>query len=131
MSQKHQFVAAHAQEYPVTPMCRVRGLAWSGFYAWQRRSESVHSQREQEIAAQIQRVFAASRLTSGSPRVHAELQAEGVHCARTRVARLMRTHALVARARRRRVRTTDSRHEQPVAPKLLEGSFQAAAPNRI
>jgi transposase InsO family protein len=34
-------------------------------------------------------------------------------------------------ARPRRVRTTDSRHDFPIAPNLLERNFTAAAPNRI
>ena len=34
-------------------------------------------------------------------------------------------------ARPRRVRTTDSRHDFPIAPNLLERRFIAAAPNRI
>jgi transposase InsO family protein len=34
-------------------------------------------------------------------------------------------------ARPRRVRTTDSRHDLPIAPNLLDRNFTAAAPNRI
>jgi putative transposase len=34
-------------------------------------------------------------------------------------------------ARPRRVRTTDSRHDLPIAPNLLGRNFIAAAPNRI
>jgi transposase InsO family protein len=34
-------------------------------------------------------------------------------------------------ARPRRARTTDSRHDFPIAPNLLERNFIAAAPNRI
>jgi transposase InsO family protein len=44
----------------------------------------------------------------------------------------MRHHGIRAiMARPRRVRTTDSRHDFPIAPNLLERSFIAAAPNRI
>ncbi len=34
-------------------------------------------------------------------------------------------------ARPRRVRTTDSRHDLPIAPNLLDRNFIAAAPNQI
>src|SRR5258707_12837259 len=44
----------------------------------------------------------------------------------------MRRHGIRAiMARPRRVRTTDSRHDFPIAPNLLERNFIAAAPNRI
>jgi hypothetical protein len=44
----------------------------------------------------------------------------------------MRRHGIRAiMARPRRVCTTDSRHDFPIAPNLLERNFIAAAPNRI
>jgi putative transposase len=44
----------------------------------------------------------------------------------------MRHHGIRAiMARPRWVRTTDSRHDFPIAPNLLERNFTAAAPNRI
>lgn len=131
MSQKYQFVATHASEYPVILLCRVLELARSGYYAWRKQCQSARVQRDQQLTIQIQTIFSNSRQTYGSPRVHAELQAQGVRCARKRVARLMRQTQLCARARRRRVRTTDSRHTEPVAPNLLARSFQAEAPNRV
>jgi putative transposase len=44
---------------------------------------------------------------------------------------LMRQSGLVARKRRRRGVTTDSHHQQPVAPNLLARRFQAAAPDQV
>jgi len=129
--QRYAFVAAHAQEYPVRVLCRVLGLARSGYYAWQQRPVSARTLQDRQITTQIQTIFQASRQTYGSPRVHAELQAQGVPCARKRVARLMRQAVLVARGRRRRVRTTNSQHALPVAPNRLAQSFTADAPNRV
>src|SRR5207302_8900200 len=63
---------------------------------------------------------------------HAELRAQGRGASRGRIERLMRRHGIRAiMARPRRVRTTDSRHDFPIAPNLLERNFIAAAPNRI
>ena len=129
--QKYQCIAAHAEVYPVRLLCRVLGLARSGFSAWQKRPRSAHAIRDQELVRTIQAAFVASRQRYGSPRVHAELQAQGVRCARKRVARLMRQAALVARQRRRRVSITDSHHDQAVAPNLLARTFQREAPDRV
>src|SRR5262245_47133237 len=131
MSQKYKFVAAHASEYPVTMLCRVLGLARSGYYAWRQRSLTAREERDEQLTSQIRTIFADSRRTYGSPRVHAELQAQGVRTARKRVARLMRHAQLCARPRRRSVRTIDSRHSEPIAPNLLSRTFQTEAPNRV
>src|SRR6266566_382238 len=65
----------------------------------------------------------------GSPRLHAELKAQGVHCGRKRVARLMRERGINAKPRRRKVKTTESQHDNRVAPNLLKRDFTAEAPN--
>jgi putative transposase len=131
MRVKYQFVVAHASEYPVTLMCAVLGLARSGYYAWRQRSLNARQERDRQLTAQIRTIFSDSRRTYGSPRVHAQLQAQGVRTARKRVARLMRQAQLRARPRRRSVRTTDSRHSEPIAPNLLSRMFEAEAPNRV
>lgn len=95
------------------------------------RSVSTHEERDQQLTAQIQTIFTDSRRTYGSPRVPAELQAQGVPTARKRVARLMRHAQLPARPPRPRVRTTASRHSEPIAPNLLARTFVAEAPNRL
>jgi transposase InsO family protein len=65
-----------------------------------------------------------------SPRIHAVLQQQGIHCSRKRVARLMCQHGIHSRRRpKRRVHTTDNRHNRPVAPNLLKRDFSADAPN--
>ncbi|MFL5702003.1 MAG: IS3 family transposase, partial [Ktedonobacteraceae bacterium] len=74
-------------------------------------------------------MFVTHRERYGSPRIHAELQEKGYHCARKRVARLMRESGLNARCKRRRAVTTNSRHENPIAPNLLQRDFTATAPN--
>ena len=71
-----------------------------------------------------------SRRTYGSPRVHAELAAQGDRISRKRVIRLMQEQALKARERRRYKCTTMSDHDQPVADNILARRFEAAAPNQ-
>ena len=73
--------------------------------------------------------IARNRQVYGNPRIHAVLQKEGQRCGKRRVARLMRELGLSAKLRKHRTRTTDSQHEQPMAPNLLNREFTATAPN--
>jgi putative transposase len=122
-------VRDHAREHKVARLCRALSVSKSGYYAWRGRAPSAHAQRDGELLAQIRVAHARSRATYGSPRVHAELRAQGVRCARKRVARLMRAAGLSARRPRRAIRTTDSRHDRPVAENLLGRDFSASAPD--
>jgi putative transposase len=73
----------------------------------------------------------AQRDPGGSPRVHAELCWDGVRIGRKRVARLMREGGLAVARRRRVPRTTDSRHDDPVAPNLLDRNFVSERPDTV
>jgi putative transposase len=128
---RFRFVAAERASFPVRLLCRVVGAAASGFYAWLRRGPARREGADRGLGARVEAVFAASRGTYGSPRVHAELRAQGVRVGRNRVARLMREGGLSATVRRRAPRTTDSRHGHPVAPNLLGRRFAADRPDAV
>ena len=83
----------------------------------------------QWLSAQIEQVYREHRGCYGSPRITAQLRQQGQGCNHKRVERLMRQHGLQGRrGKRRRPRTTQSDHDQPIAPNLLLGR---AAPNRV
>ncbi len=113
-------------------MCNVLGVSPAGYYAWRARPESPRAAANRELVDDIKRVHRDARGRYGSPRIHAELRAQGRGASLGRIERLMRRHGIRAiMARPRRVRTTDSRHDFPIAPNLLKRNFIAPAPNRI
>jgi transposase InsO family protein len=102
----------------------------SGYYAWRTRQPSQRQQQDSDLLGPIRAAYQAGRGLYGSPRIHAALRQQGLHCSRKRVARLMRQHGIHSHRRpKRRVSTTDSRHHRPVAPNLLKRDFSADAPN--
>ncbi len=128
---KYAFMAGQASTFAVSAMCHALDVSVSGYYAWRRRAPSPRAQADAALTAHIQTTFVAGRGVYGSPRIHAALRRHGIRCGRKRVARLMRAQGLCAtRPRRRKPRTTDSQHSQPVAPNLLARNFTASGPNR-
>ena len=74
--------------------------------------------------AHVQIAHEASGKTYGTPHRHRELQAEGLPTSANRVARLMRDDELVARPRKRaRMSTTNSNHDEPIAPNQVARQF--------
>jgi putative transposase len=129
---RFRFIEDRRAEYPVKVMCDALDVSRAGYYAWRSRPESPRSAENRELLEDIQQIHSDNCGRYGSPRVHSELDAQGRGVSRGRVERLMRRHGIRAiMARPRRVRTTDSRHDHPIAPNLLDRNFIAAAPNRI
>lgn len=128
---RYAFIRSEAGRYPLTLMCRVMQVCRSGYYAFCRRPPSQRATVEARLRLHVRAAFTAARGRYGSPRVHAELRAQGIRTSRKRVARLMRQQRLVARKQRRSHKTTDSRHTQPVAPNRVMRRFRAEAANRL
>jgi putative transposase len=127
-----RFIEDHRDAYPVRMLCTVLEVSPAGYYAWRSREPSARSVANRELVAAIRHVHRASGGRYGSPRVHAELLAQGRGTSRGRIERLMRRHGIRAiMAPARRARTTDSRHALPIAPNLVARHFTAAAPNRV
>src|SRR5437773_1340977 len=110
-------------------MCAALEVSESGYYAWAARTPSRAEQRRGELVAAIRVIHAAVRGRYGSPRMTAELKARGHDCSENTVAALMKAHGIRAKAPRRFVRTTDSRHGLPVAANVLARDFDPAGPN--
>ena len=104
------------------PLCELLGVARSGYYGWLRGKQNARAAANRGLLEQIRQVFQAHRGNYGSPRITQALRGQGQKCNRKRVERLMRQEGLKGRTgRRRKVRTTQSDHDQPVAPNRLLG----------
>ena len=128
---KYAFIVARTVAFPIALLCRVLGVSTSGFYAWLKRPEPEHTKVDARLAVEVAASHKRSRGRYGSPRVHADLRARGVHVGKKRVERLMREQGLAARRKRRFRKTTDSAHAQPIAPNVLERDFETSAPNEV
>jgi transposase InsO family protein len=109
-------------EHSISALCAAFAVSPSGYYNWCRRQSQpgLRAQEDQQLKAQIVRIHQDSRQTYGSPRIQVCLRALGQRHGRNRLGRLMRQAAICGRQKRRyRVVTTDSKHDQPIAPNRL------------
>lgn len=128
---KYAFMERHRFEFKVVLMARFLRVSRSGFYEWLTRARDCESRRQRcEFDRRVREVFEAHRARYGAPRIAIELREKGLPCDRKTVAQSLRRQGLRARAARKFKATTNSDHQLPVAPNLLEQDFTASAPNQ-
>jgi len=121
-------------EHAILKLCQELDVSPSGYYDWQSRCScpGLRALQDQALKREIQSIHTGSRKTYGSPRIVMELRKSGARHGRNRVARLMKQEGLCGRQKGRyRVQTTDSNHDQPIAPNRLAQAPKASAPNQI
>ena len=99
-------------------MCRILGVARSGFYAWVHRPLSDRAIEDERLLELIKDSYTASGGIYGSPRIVLDLREAGEQVGRNRVARIMRDHRIQA------VRGYKK-------PRHLVGMPSLIAPNRL
>jgi putative transposase len=131
---KYAFIQRHRRIWPIRVQCRVLGVSVSGYHQHLARRRKIAQRRhlsDEALLVHIRAAYAAHRGAYGWPRIWRLLRAQGIGVGKQRVQRLMQEHGIRARGKRRfRVMTTDSRHELPIAPNLLNRNFTVAAPNQ-
>jgi putative transposase len=111
-------------------MCTVLSVQRSGFYAWKKRKPGKREQSNEGLDKKIINLFAKHKGRYGSPRLTDELRDGGEICSKNRVSRRMKELGMKAKGKKKFKNTTDSKHNLPVAPNLLNRDFKADLPNQ-
>src|SRR5262245_46719834 len=125
----YEFIKAHRDRYSVQTMCRVLGVAPSGYYEWLQQPISNRAHEDARLLRLIRASFIASHGIYGAPRVFLDLREAGEVCSKHRVARLMREANLRALHGYRTRRWTVSK-PAVLIPNLLQRQFTTTRPNK-
>lgn len=121
---KYTFILAELMMYPLSVVCRLLGVTQSGFHFWRKREPSKREQERKQLRADIQKVFDANGGRYGAPRIYKVMREHHAYTGSlNRLQALMRAMGLRAKAGRKFKVTTDSAHQLPIAPNLLEQNF--------
>ena len=127
---KYTFIEAHRPVWRLATMCRVLKVAKQGYFRWRDGRESPRKTADRSLAQTIKDAYDQHRQAYGSPRIYRLLRSQGIRISRKRVERVMREAGIRVHTKRRFVRTTDSDHDHPIAPNLLEQDFRASKPDQ-
>jgi transposase InsO family protein len=115
-------------------MCKVFAVSRSGYYKWlsEKANQNRYQQRRQALLARISWLFRDSTNRYGSPKITDLLRKEGWKVSERLVGKLMKENGMRSCVSKKfRICTTDSNHDHPIAPNILNQNFKTTAPNKV
>lgn len=118
-------------DYPLVVMCRVLEVSRSGYHAFLSRGPSKRTQDNARLEVAIQAAHVRTRESYGPERLQDELRDDGFPVSVGRIKRLRKKLGLRCKQVRKFKATTNSNHNLPVAPNLLNQNFESTHPNEM
>lgn len=120
---------AEKANYPVTLLCQVMEVSRSGFYGFMQRLQRPDDTQEQRLIVKVRSIHKANDEAYGSRRMSKALRADGEDVGRCQASTLMKKADVEVKQKKRFRVTTDSKHNYPVVPNLLDRQFDVDASN--
>ena len=120
---KYAWIREHRDQYKVARMCRQLEVSRTGYCQWKSRTPSDRSIANQVLDAQVAAIHAGSKRSYGRPRIVQGLRDQGVQVSQERVRNSLKRQGLRPVYKRPYRVTTDSNHNKPIAPNVLERRF--------
>ena len=116
---------------PIARKCAIMNVSRSGYYDWRQREVSRRELANQDLDAQIQTIYHNHAGRYGYRRICEELRDMGICASLERVRRRMKRLNLKGIQHRKFKHTTNSKHNLPIMPNLLEQNFSADQANQV
>ena len=130
---EYAFIERHRRVWPISVQCRVLQVSVTGYHEhFVRRAGNAQRRHlsDDALLVHIKAIHAETHGGYGWPRTWKELLSRGIRVGKDRVQKLMQLHGIRAKGKRRFKVTTDSEHDLPIAPNLLDREFNVAEPDR-
>jgi putative transposase len=131
---RYAFNERYRRVWPNSVQCRVLGVSIAGHHAHFIRLASAAQRRhlsDDALLMHINAIHAETRGGYGWPRTWKELLVRGLRVGKERVQKRMQLHGIRAKGKRRFKVTTDSRHDLPISPNLLNREFVVAELDKV
>ena len=120
---KYAWIEAYRDQFSVTRMCRQLGVSRTGYCQWRTRAPSERSMANAALDARVAAMHAGSQCSYGRPRIVRGLRAQGIQVSHERVRNSLKRQDLRPVYKRPYRVTTDSAHDKPIAPNVLDRRF--------
>ena len=120
---KYAWMEEHRDQFSVARMCRRLEVSRTGYCQWRTRRPSHRSETNAVLDARVAAIHADSKRSYGRPRIVRGLRDQGVRVGHERVRNSLRRQGLRPVYKRPYRVATDSAHDKPVAPNVLDRRF--------
>ena len=120
---KYAWIEEQCDLFSVTRMCRQLGVSRTGYCQWRTRAPSERSMANAALDARVAAMYAGSQCSYGRPRIVRGLRAQGIQVSHERVRNSLKRQDLRPVYKRPYRVTTDSAHDKPIAPNVLDRCF--------
>ena len=119
-------------QHPIAKLCALLDVAKSGYQAWSMgKGVPPRKLEDMRLLVAIKAAHHRGRGTYGPKKIRDELADQGIFAGLNRIKRLRKLHGIRCTHKKKFRVTTDSKHNLPVAPNLLDRQFaQTTAPNQ-
>ncbi len=128
---KYAFIKENEKKFKRSRMFDVFDVSKSGYYDWLKRESSSRQKEDERLSKDIKDSFNRNRQTYGTRRIKDDLTDQGDQVSRTRIARLMKEQDLSVKTKKKFKITTNSEHQHPIAPNLVNREFTVEVPDQV
>ena len=126
---KYAWIKNQGNEQPVAALCRFAGVSRSSYYEWLNSAKTESEKENETLTRRLKELFEKGRKVYGTRRLKEQLAKENIHVSRRRIGQLMEKAGLFCKTKRRFKATTNSKHDKPIAPNLLDRQFTVLQPD--
>ena len=128
---RYGLIESMRRGYLVALMCRVLNVSESGFHAQRTRPLCKRKRENTRLEIEILAAHQRTRETYSAKRLHHDLADHGVQATPYRVRTLREKLGLRCKQKLEFKVTTDSKHNLPIAPNILNRGFFVNAPDKV
>lgn len=111
-------------------LCKFMKVSKSGYYSWLNRPISNRAIENQQLTKSIKEIFLQNRNVYGTRRIAKILAKNKITISRKRIGRLMAAAGIYCKTKSKFKVTTDSKHNKPISPNLLQRQFDVIQPDK-
>lgn len=118
--------------YPLDRMAKALGFSRAGIHKFLHRKATARDAADEILKGEVLSIYKQSRRTYGAPRLLQKLRQNAIACGTSRIQKIQKVLQIQGSVRRRKnIQTTDSTHNQPISPNLLQRNFRVVRVNEI